>query len=291
MAWQLVGAGISAIAGIIGAAGQNSQQDQARRFQQQQIDAQNRYNKAKYKYDWRETKDNYNFLKGGIQIQRDNEERLGAYQDQTRLQDYNYRLQIQRYEENQQNRLFNKSEDLYRQQRAFNDVAATMAFQSANRRLQETFAESAFDNQDLLVKMLEQEGQVLARGTTGRSAGKALQSAVASYGRNQAVIAESLISAERQNRADYRDIALQKYGADLQAEGNRMLRPERMPVMPKPLVTPRAVFQDPRRPGKPPKPEKLVNTVPGGSSIPLLTAGISGIAGMASAASSLYKNP
>lgn len=290
MAWELVGAGISAIAGIFGAAGQSSSQSQARRLQQQQIEAQNRYNQARYRFDWKETKDNYQFLKSGIQIQRDNEERLGAYQDATRLQDYNYRLRIQDYEYNQQMRMYNKSEQLYKQQRGFNEMAAMMAFASENRRLQETFTEAAFDNQDLMVKMLEQEGQVLARGAAGRSAGKALQSSVAAYGRNQAIIAESLVSAERQSQANLRDISLQKYSADLQAEGNRMLRPDRMPVMPKPLATPRAVFQDPRKPRKPPKPQKLVNTVPGGNSIPLLTAGISGIAGLASAASSLYKN-
>jgi len=289
MAWQLVAAGISAIGGLFGASAQKSQQDQARELQQKAINRQFRYNKQRDRFDWQETKANYNFLKDGIQIQRDNEEHLASYRDATNLQDYNYRLQIQNFEYNQQMRMYNKSEQLYRQQRNFNSQAAALAYQAENRRLQETFQEAAFNNQDLLVQLLQEEGKAAARGQAGRSAGKGLQSVIASYGRNQAVIAESLVSAERQSTANLRDIDLAKYGADLSAEANRMLRPERLPTLPAPIATPRAVFQDPRKPKRPPKPIKMVNTVQGGSSMPVWNAAISGIAGVTGSLSSLYK--
>jgi hypothetical protein len=289
MAWELVAAGISAIGGLFGASAQKSQQDQARELQQKAINRQFRYDKQNYRFNWQDTKANYNYLKDGIQIQRDNEERLANYRDATNLQDYNYRLQIQNFEYNQQMRMYNKSEQLYRQQRNFNSQAAALAYQAENRRLQETFQEAAFNNQDLLVQLLQEEGKAAARGQAGRSAGKGLQSVIASYGRNQAVIAESLVSAERQSTANLRDIDLAKYGADLSAEANRMLRPERLPTLPAPLATPRAVFQDPRKPKKPPKPIKMTNTVQGGSSMPVWNAAISGIAGVTGSLSSLYK--
>lgn len=290
MAWELVAAGIGAIGSIFGASAQQSQQDQARALQQKAIDLQFKKDRQDYRYNWSETKANYRHLLDGINIQRDNENRLAAYRDATNLQDYNYRLRIQDYEYNQQMRLYNKSEQLYKQQRGFNTMAAQEAYASENRRLQEIFQEAAFDNQDLLVKMLQEEGMAIARGTSGRSAGKALQSAVASYGRNQAIIAESLVSAERQTRENKRSIALSKYGADLAAEGNRMLRPERLPALPKPLKTPVATFQDPRKPKKPPKPIKMTNTTPAGSSLPVFNAAISGIAGITGSLSSLYKD-
>ena len=291
MAWELVAAGISAIGGIFGASAAQSEQDQARALQQKAINQQFKKDKKDYRYNWQETKASYNHLLDGINIQRSNEERLASYRDATNLQDYNYRLKIQDYEYNQQMRMYNKSEQLYKQQRGFNAMAAQRAYASENRRLQETFQEAAFNNQDLMVQMLQEEGKAIARGQSGRSAGKAIQSAVASYGRNQAIIAESLVSAERQTRSNLRDIDLSRYGADLAAEGNRMLRPERLPALPVPIATPRAVFQDPRKPKKPPKPIKMTNTVARGSSMPVWNAAISGIAGMAGAASSLYKNP
>jgi hypothetical protein len=290
MAWGLVAAGVSAIGGLFGASAQKSQQDQARELQQKAIDRQFKYDKQNYQFNWKETRANYKHLKDGIKLQRDNEERLASYRDATNLQDYNYRLKIQDFEYNQQMRMYNKSESLYRQQRSFNSQAAALAYQSENRRLQETFQEAAFNNQDLLVQLLQEEGQAAARGQAGRSASKGIQSVIASYGRNQAVLAESLVSAERQSSANLRDIDLAKYGADLSAEANRMLRPEQLPAIPVPIAAPRAVFQNPRKPKKPPKPIKMVNTTRGGSSMPVWNAAISGIAGMAGAYAE-YKTP
>lgn len=283
MAWQLVGAAIGAIGGIFGASGQSSAQSKARAAQQKAINNQYKYDLQRWEYDWAETQANYRQLVDGIGIQRANEESIGRFKDATNLQDYNYRLKIQDYEYNQQLKQYNKSEDLYKQQRGFNEMAAQIAYSSENRRLQETFQEAAFNNQDLLVQMLQQEGEQLARGISGRSAGKTLQSAIAAYGRNQAVVAESLVSAERQSRSNIRNIQLNKYSSDLSAEANRMLRPDKLPDIPVPFATPRAIFQDPRMPVKPPKPIKATNTTPGGSSLPVITSAISGIAGVANA--------
>jgi hypothetical protein len=114
----------------------------------------------------------------------------------------------------------------------------------------------AFEQQDMLVKMLQEEGQVQASGASGRSAGKALASAMASYGRNQAIMAESLVSANKENKISNRQIATEKYGADLAAQSRRMLVPMKTPAPMAPLKMPRAVIQDPRMPVKPPKPIK-----------------------------------
>lgn len=279
----IIAAGISAIGGIIGASSQKREQDKSRSTQEKANEAQYQYNKKNYEYDWQETLANYDYIKQGIGIQRANEEKLAAYRDKTNLQDYNYRLKIQDYEYKLQKKLYNKSESIYKQQRGFNSQAALLAYQAENRRMQEAFQEAAFDNQDLLVQLIEEEGKAAARGQSGRSAGKAIQSIVASYGRNQAILAESLVSAGRQNAVNLRDINLGKYAADLNAEANRMLLPTKLPSLPKPLKTPRATFQNPRKPKKPPKPIKAVNTVARGSSVPIWNAAISGVAGVVGA--------
>jgi hypothetical protein len=114
----------------------------------------------------------------------------------------------------------------------------------------------AFEQQDMLVKMLQEEGQVQASGASGRSSGKALASAMASYGRNQAIMAESLVSAKKENKVSMRQIDTEKYGADLAAQSRRMLVPMKAPDPMAPLKMPRATLQDPRQPVKPPKPIK-----------------------------------
>jgi hypothetical protein len=108
----------------------------------------------------------------------------------------------------------------------------------------------------MFVKMLQEEGQAQALGASGRSAGKVLASAMASYGRNQAIMAESLVSATKENKISNRQISTEKYGADLAANSRRMLQPLKAPSPMAPLSMPRATLLDPRAPVKPPKPIK-----------------------------------
>ena len=110
--------------------------------------------------------------------------------------------------------------------------------------------------------MLQEEGQVQASGASGRSAGKALAATLASYGRNQAVMAESLVSATKDSQLNHRQISMDKYGADLAAQSRRMLKPLKGPDPTAPLKMPRATILDPLKPKKPPKPIKGTNTMP-----------------------------
>lgn len=282
----LIGQGISMVTGLFSGGAEKREANRQRKLQQQQIDANWDLHLETRDRDWKRLKADYRHIKQGVNIARENEERLASWRDQTNEQDYQYRLKIQDFEYNQQVREFNKSEELYKMQRGFNAQAAAAAATAENRRLQEVFQEAAFDNQDLLVKMLQEEGNALARGVSGNSAGRVLQTAAASYGRNQAIVAESLVSAERQSKSNLRDIDLQRYGADLQAEGNRKLRPDRLPSIPKPLATPRAVFQSPRKLNpkydKAPRGKKGINAAPRASNAGLISTIGQGIAGMAS---------
>jgi len=273
----LFGIGSSA-AGIFGAGAQDSA---AREAQARQ----DRYNRQAWRMNKRSMMADYRYQKRGVNIARQNEEMLGAYKDATNLQDWQYALKIQDYEYRSQMRQYAKSEQIYGQQLTFNNMAAAAAREAEYRRLEDATNEIAFQNQDIVIKAMESEGAAAVKGQQGRSANKSEQAIVASLGRNQAILAESLISARGETKAALQKIAADKYGADIAAEAARMLKPERLPQPPKPLTTPRAIFQDPRRPrnfdfGPRPVSGAVASSLPGAviSGIADIGSGIAGLA-------------
>ena len=149
---------------------------------------------------------------------------------------------------------------------------------------------TAFENQDMMIELLQQEGMLDAKGVTGNSATRQLQSAMAAFGRNQEVLAETLMSARRQTRRSIDQISLDKYSADISADANRMLFPNRQPDAPAPYKTPRATFQDPMAPVRGPAPIKGVNTAPQSSGLGIVAGALSGIASGVSTGISIYKS-
>lgn len=253
---------VAGVTGIFGAVSGASAQSQARAAEQARIDAQYKYDRQNYRFNWNQTQREFRYRNQETGIARQNQEGNLRYLEQSAQNDYKYNLAIRDYDYANQVRQYNESERIYGLQRGFNANAAAQAQANEDRRFQEILTGMAFDQQDMLVKMLQEEGAVSARGASGRSAAKSLGSVLAGYGRNQAIAAESLLSAQRETTAASRQIALDRYGADLAAESRRMLKPLKAPNPVAPLAMPRAVFLDPLKPKKPPKPRKGVNTMP-----------------------------
>lgn len=242
--FSAIGLGISAIstgAGIFGASASDAAAKKA-------AQAQYKYSTQAWNMGKRRLNADFRHAKKGVDIARQNEETLGAWKDATNLQDWQYQLKIQDFEYATQMRQYAKSEQLYGQQLSFNNLASQAAREAEMRRLEDATNEIAFQNQDIVIKAMESEGAAAVKGQQGRSAAKADQVVLASLGRNQAILAESLLSARGETQAALKKIAADKFGADIAAEAARMLKPERLPQPPKPLTTPRAVFQDPRKP-------------------------------------------
>ena len=247
----LASLGISAVgaaANMIGGAAEDSAANEATKINFKSAMDQWRYTN-------REGERDYRYQKKGVEIARENERNERAWRDQTALLDYQHGMAIRDYEYNMQMRAYNKSEETYRQQLNFNNMAAQVAMESEDRWLNERFQETAFANQDLMVQLLQEEGKA-ALLQSGRSAGKAAQSVMMAAGLNQSKLVESLVSAEKQSQVNRRKIKSDKYGADLMADANRMLKPEIAPALPKPIPLPATIFQNPKRPRKPPKPPK-----------------------------------
>lgn len=238
---SLITTGISSI--FSGLSGQ-SEASAARAAQRRQ----DQYNMQSWKYGKKRIKADYKQEVKQWKLNKQNEETLASWKDQTADQDWQYALKIQDYEYRSQMRQYQKSEEIYGNQLTFNNMAEAAAKEAEYRRLQDATNELAFQNQDIVIKALESEGAAAVKGQQGRSANKGDQSVVASLGRNQAILAESLISARGETEAAMRKIAADKYGADLAAQAARMLQPERTPTPPKPLITPRAEFLKPRQP-------------------------------------------
>jgi hypothetical protein len=217
---------------------------------------QHKYDLSVWDYQFDEANRDFDFQVQGNQITRQNIENNSIYQEQSAVRQYQNELAIRDFDYGNQVRQFNESERIYGLQLGFNSQASQVAYEAENRRFQEILTGMAFEQQDMLVKMLQEEGQVQASGASGRSAGKALASAMASYGRNQAIMAESLVSAKKENKVSMRQIDTEKSGADLAAQSRRMLVPLKAPAPMAPLKMPRATIQDPRKPVKPPKPIK-----------------------------------
>jgi hypothetical protein len=263
-------------ASLFGASSQNAAQRQARRAEQQRIDQQYKYDQQNYAYNWSEALRDYEFLTQGVNIQRQNQATVNAWQDATNQQQYGYQLQIRDYEYQNAFRLFQRSNEIAQRQVQFNAQAAQVAVASERRKLEEIYKGASFDQQDLFVSMMQELGLNEARGQSGVSQAKIGQSTMAQVGRNQAVIAESLVSADRQYRNSVAQIQTQQYGANLQAEASRLLPPSMLPAPPKPYAMPTTLFQDPKEPVQGPAPLKGVNTAPRPSSLGIVAAGLSG---------------
>ena len=219
-----------------------------------QTELEDAYNLQNWKYGNKENRLSWRDIKRSNKVQRKNIKANAEWQDSTARRSYEDELKIRDFDYSNQIRQYNESERIYGLQLGYNNRAAAEAKAAENRQLAEVMTAMAFDSQDLFVKMLQEEGQVQAMGTSGRSAAKNLASLVATYGRNQSIQAENLYSAERETKASMREIDLQKEGADLQALSKRMLMPLRGPDPSAPLPTPIAKIVDPHRPGRTPRP-------------------------------------
>lgn len=216
---------------------------------------QNRYNMDSWKYNWGEMKRDYRHQMEGVGINRENEALERGWRDQSALDNWQYGMAIRDYEYKMQMRAYQKSEQTFAMQMQFNRMAAQVAKESEDRFLSEQLIDTAFQNQDLMVQALQGEGAAQMQ-QSGKSAGKAVQAVIAQAGRNQAILAESLLSAKKQYHVNVKKIKTDWYGSNIQADASRMLKPQIAPALPKPLPMPVTIFQDPRKPVKPPKPAK-----------------------------------
>lgn len=238
----LIATGVSTVAqGIFGASQADNQNRQAAKAAELKYE----YDKLRWKQGKQRTKRDYKYLVSKILNEEANFDRMRAYKDQTAVNNYNYGLQIQAYEKAIQDRLFQKSEDLY--VKSVNSAVAERngAKDSVVEELKDTYRAAAFDNEDTILKSLAAGGAAAVRGGVGRSAQMVQQAQLAEFGRDQAILATSLMSAEKKAQGDISAINKQFEDALIRADANRMLPPIPKPIPPAPLPTPDMTFMLP----------------------------------------------
>lgn len=173
------------------------------------------------------------------QQQRDLE-KLTDWENETAKLNYKHILKIRDFEFKQNKKIFEKSKEVYSMQLAFNAQAASRAYESENRKAEEYLQNLSFKKQDMLVELVKERGKVQATDTVGRSSKRLLRDSLAQYGRNNAILAENLVSFSKQHRSDLEGVRLQKMGADLDAYSRLGLKPQKGPKPPKPKDKPTA---------------------------------------------------
>ena len=242
MSWAIASFALSAL----GAYG-------AKKSADKQAKAQNEFNQRQYEYDTLLTDNqnkkldaDYAYAYEGYLINKKNQENLAKLTDEKNLRRYNYDLQIRNAQQKSNEKAYAKSERLYKSQLGYNQQAAEHARERSVIKQKEIKQQAAFDNEDAVVKSIQAEGELNAIGQSGSSTSRTLVMLRAERGRSEAKLAESLVSARRDFALTMKEISRDRYGADLAAFANRMLKPGELPMPIKPTATPVPELQAPK---------------------------------------------
>jgi len=237
---------VAAVSSVVGAVSNKRSQDKA-------ASNQNEYTQRQYEYDtdmWEMGKEklraNYDFAYETYELQKRNDQKTSDYINEKNLRRYNYDLKIVKAQNEANKQAFAKSENIYNQQLNFNNMAAAAAAEEAVIKQKEINQEIAFNNEDAIIKSIEAQGQLAVTAQSGGSAMKAYQNILASRGRNEAQLAESLFSSIGETKRALKTISRDKYGADLAAFANKMLEPGIIPDPIDPVDAPLTEWQPPR---------------------------------------------
>ena len=148
--------------------------DEAIRVQNQQIDANFKYDKENYKFNWNQpTGDGkfddpgkplgqvwkkFNHTLEGLAIQKGNDQQQVDYQNDTMIQNWENQVSNSDYIHLQQKKLFEKSEDRARAQFDYNDIAVEQGMRREEQVLNEAFIDTAFNNQQMIQDMYDTIG-------------------------------------------------------------------------------------------------------------------------------------
>ena len=238
---------------IIGAAtaiyGANKASNAAKSAQ----NARNEATNAQYKYDveaWQMQKDaaiaKRDYAVKEVEMKAEAEGRLAAYKDATAARQYNYNLQIRNSQQDANDRMFQKSEDIYLHQTSLNSMNEKAARMDERRQLKEIEAENRYEKNEVFLDALLAEGAIRARGVTGRSADKARSVSTLKAGVALTQLSSSLENATVASNSAIRAIGRERSIADLNAYASKMLDPGELPMPIAPLPTPQAQFMYPR---------------------------------------------
>ena len=209
--------------------------------------------KKQYQYDL----DSYNAAKESaiskrdyaikeIELKAKNEGKIAQFKDAMNLASYNYNMQIRNQQQDLNDRMYAKSEDVYNKQLTINAANEKAAKMDERRKLREIETEKRYDQQDVYLEALEAEGAIRARGQSGRSVDKAASVAALKASTALSLLDLSLDNATVAAQSAIRDIGRERVIKDINAYAAKMLDPGELPEPIAPIATPQAEFLYPK---------------------------------------------
>ena len=216
-------------------------------------DTQNAATEAQYQYDveaWDMAKQSAiakrNYAVQEIEEKARQEGLIAAHKDAQNLRTYNYNLQIRDREQDLNDRMYAKSEDIFYNQIGINAQNEKSARMDERRQLREIETENRYQKNDAYLEAIEAEGAIRARGQTGRSIDKAKSVAALKASTALSLLDLSLDNATAASQSALQAIGTQRTVQDLNAYASKMLDPGVIPEPIAPLPTPQATFLYPR---------------------------------------------
>jgi len=237
------------IAGAVGLYGAKKQSDAAKDAQRANnaaADAQYKYNVQRWEMDKQKMLADREYKVKEIEERAKQEGQLAAFKDATNARQYNYQLQIRNSQQDTNERMFAKSNKIYQDQLGLNALQERNARQEERQQLQEIQAEKRYEKNTAYIDGLLAEGEIRARGQTGRSVQKARSVATLKSATALTLLNLSLDNATAASQNAIKNIRTDRTVADLNAYAAKMLDPGVLPMPLQPLATPQATFMYPR---------------------------------------------
>ena len=216
-------------------------------------DTQNEATEAQYQYDkeaWEMAKQSAiakrNYAVEEIEQRARQEGLIAAHKDAANLRTYNYNLQIRDREQDLNDRMYQKSDDIFYNQLGINAQNERAARMDERRQLREIETENRYQKNDAYLEAIEAEGAIRARGQTGRSIDKAKSVAALKASTAMSLLDLSLDNATTASNSALQAIGRERTVQDLNAYAAKMLDPGVLPEPIAPLPTPQATFLYPR---------------------------------------------
>lgn len=181
-----------------------------------------------------------------LETRAENEQTVNEYRDALNLQKYNYDVQIRANEQESLDKQFEKSNEIYNVQMDYNAMAEQSAMDQEYHKLEEIKAEARFDDEDIRLQALMDEGKLRALGQSGNTLDQQVHGIWLKAGKRIAAINASIESAGRASRSIIKEIGLDKDTADLQAFASKMLDPGVLPDVIEPIALPYTEWVMPR---------------------------------------------
>ena len=237
------------VGGAVGLFGAKQSSNAAKQAQSERNDA----TQAQYEYDvqaWQMQKEaaiaKREYAVKEIELRAQQEGQLAAYKDAQQAQSYNYNLQIRNMQQDTNEKMYRKSEDIFAEQLGINAYEERQARLGEKRQLQEITTKNLYEQNDAYLEALQAEGTIRARGVTGRTADKLTSAAALQAAQKMTMLDLSLDNATIESQNTMRAIGAERAVADLNAYAARMLDPGTLPMPIAPLPTPQATFLYPR---------------------------------------------